>query len=150
MTKGFTLIELIVVIAIIGVLAAILVPSMIGYVSESKLSSANANAKLTYENAAVYATQCEIAGTPIDDQSAVAAGSLKLTGNLEPYEKNGRDMLKALKFMMGTHSNSAGYVTVIVEDGITKEAMWAKTLDDSYVGHYPGEASAKKQYSLEP
>lgn len=43
--KGFTLIELIVVIAIIGVLAAILVPTMLGYVTKSKCSSANSAAK---------------------------------------------------------------------------------------------------------
>lgn len=43
--KGFTLIEMIVVIAIIGVLAAILVPAMMGYIKRAKQTSTVGSAK---------------------------------------------------------------------------------------------------------
>lgn len=43
--KGFTLVELIVVIAIIGVLAMMITPSIMGYVNKAKISNNNASAK---------------------------------------------------------------------------------------------------------
>lgn len=61
---GFTLIELIVVIAIIGVLAAILVPAMIGYVKRSKITTANSAAKSLYNGANVAMVEMEVYDLP--------------------------------------------------------------------------------------
>lgn len=48
--KGFTLIEIIVVIAILGVLIAMLVPSLLGYVRKAHRTSDLATAKEIYNN----------------------------------------------------------------------------------------------------
>ena len=143
--KGFTLIELIVVIAIIGVLAAILVPSMIGYVGQSKLSTANSNAKLAYTNSATYCTNCEVAGFTVQSGSTqinLASGSAG-----QAYSKNGSQLSSALVSLMGG-SPSSGIATVVISTtGVPEKTAWAKTTSDKYCGGYPVAATVEKNNS---
>lgn len=74
--KGFTLVELIVVIAILAVLMAILIPTMMNFVEDSRIKSANSTAKTLSDLTKNYVSKTESAGTGIKKGDA---GTLNFT-----------------------------------------------------------------------
>lgn len=81
--KGFTLIEIIVVIAIIGVLAAILVPAMAGYIKKSKISSANDDASSIMKAVSIACSEMDEEEIIVPDGDYYsAAGSATLTSSV--------------------------------------------------------------------
>ena len=90
--KGFTLVELVVVIAILVVLAALMVPRIIGNVEDAKRASAIGDARTIASEIATYNAQEKVKETPAliapgTYNKGTAISEINLTGDDLPDTK---------------------------------------------------------------
>lgn len=138
--KGFTLVELVVVIAIIGILAAILVPTMMNYVKKSKLKTANSNAKLVFTTVNNEASDLIVDG----NESKITAQDVVAVSGLSTDTTNG-PLQAAVNKALKDNGKNAGYVFWEI-DGTTKNvtlAQWSSAdgKTSTIVGQWPDPTS---------
>lgn len=127
--KGFTLIELIVVMGILAVLAGVLVPNMINSIRKAKVNTANANAKAIFNASQTVAQQYEFQRVGGLDGTI----SSDMTGSVDDTLES--EFTTKLKKYFDEADRVAW--KIYIDNYIVKTVVSAERPSDIYVGKYP-------------
>lgn len=159
--KGFTLVELVVVMAIIGVLAGLLVPNILRFFVEAKYDDANSMARMVYNSAAQYCVEYKVndvwyvesdetivnKANPYDTNETIVGDycyNQFEIGIFEPVTDKsvalGSIEMAAEKYISDKSSvdtTGSSAVVVVDKNGTVVRAFWAEDADSRYIGAFP-------------
>lgn len=159
--RGFTLIEMVVVIAIIAILLTVFVPAIAGYMTRSRLNAANSNAKVLFNSAQTICQEYEFADRSASSSVLYGANS---TGEIIAYSPENSSTMTVTafnadfgadttqpgaRFNVDNSSSFRGRLSrlfmennevcwlLVIQDYQVRAAFCATTGTTEYIGAYP-------------
>ena len=118
--KGFTLVELMVVILIVGILAAVAIPLMQGRINKAKWSEANATAGTIRTAISAYAAETSVGTAQGLIGNALDDGSTQTALGFSASDLNGTYFLAGDYTITAVNAN--GIATITVANGSQPDA----------------------------